>query len=56
MTEKPPLQIEIVPVTPFQQNCSLLWCTATKRGALVDAGGEPERLLAAAAISIMPAR
>ena len=49
MTEKPPLQIEIVPVTPFQQNCSLLWCTATKRGALVDAGGEPERLLAAAA-------
>ncbi len=49
MTEKPPLQIEIIPVTPFQQNCSLLWCTATKRGALVDAGGEPERLLAAAA-------
>lgn len=47
MTTKPPLQIEILPVTPFQQNCSLLWCTATMRGALVDAGGEPEKLLAA---------
>lgn len=47
MTTKPPLQIEILPVTPFQQNCSLLWCAATMRGALVDAGGEPEKLLAA---------
>ncbi|MEL3890958.1 MBL fold metallo-hydrolase [Ferrovibrio sp. MS7] len=47
MTEKPPLQIEIIPVTPFQQNCSLVWCTASMRGALVDAGGEPDRLLEA---------
>lgn len=42
------LQAEIHPVTPFQQNCTLVWCVATMRGALVDAGGEPERLLAAA--------
>lgn len=42
------LRVEILPVTAFQQNCSLLWDTQTQRGALVDAGGEPERLLAAA--------
>jgi len=44
----PELAIEVLPVTPFQQNCCLLACRATGRGALVDPGGEPERLLAAA--------
>ena len=39
------LRCEIIPVTAFQQNCSLIWDPATMRGALVDAGGEPERLL-----------
>jgi hydroxyacylglutathione hydrolase len=39
------LRCEIIPVTPFQQNCSLVWDSATMRGALVDAGGEIERLL-----------
>lgn len=39
------LQIEIIPVTPFQQNCSLVWDTDSGQGALVDAGGEVERLL-----------
>jgi glyoxylase-like metal-dependent hydrolase (beta-lactamase superfamily II) len=39
------LQCEIIPVTPFQQNCSLVWDTASMRGALIDAGGEPEHLL-----------
>ncbi len=39
----------IIPVTPFQQNCSLLWCEETMRGAVVDPGGEIERILAAAA-------
>lgn len=43
MTE-PPLKVGIIPVTPYQQNCSLVWCTATKRAALVDPGGEVERL------------
>lgn len=42
------LQVEILPVTAFQQNCSLVWDTATMRGALVDAGGEAEQLIAAA--------
>jgi hydroxyacylglutathione hydrolase len=45
---EPILKAAIVPVTPFQQNCSLVWCTATRRGAFVDPGGETERLLATA--------
>jgi hydroxyacylglutathione hydrolase len=43
------LDYRIVPVTPFEQNCSLLWCTETMKGALVDPGGDLDRLLAAAA-------
>ena len=39
------LRGEIIPVTPFQQNCSLIWDPATMEGALVDAGGEAARLL-----------
>ncbi|MCC2657749.1 MAG: fold metallo-hydrolase [Panacagrimonas sp.] len=45
-SESPVLRCEIIPVTPFQQNCSLVWDPGTMRGALVDAGGEIERLLA----------
>jgi glyoxylase-like metal-dependent hydrolase (beta-lactamase superfamily II) len=41
------LGYRIVPVTPFQQNCTLLWCTETGKAAIVDPGGEPERILAA---------
>jgi hydroxyacylglutathione hydrolase len=43
-----PLRAAIVPVTPLQQNCTLLWCTATMRGAFVDPGGDLPRLKAAA--------
>lgn len=39
----------IIPVTLFQQNCSLLWCEETMRGAVVDPGGELDRILAGAA-------
>jgi glyoxylase-like metal-dependent hydrolase (beta-lactamase superfamily II) len=42
------LQVQIIPVTPFQQNCSLLICTATRRAAVVDPGGELERIIAVA--------
>lgn len=38
-----------LPVTPFAQNCSLLWCEQSLRAALVDPGGELPRLLAAVA-------
>jgi hydroxyacylglutathione hydrolase len=44
-TAAPTLRCEIIPVTPFEQNCSLVWDTTTMRGALVDAGGEIDRLL-----------
>ncbi|MEC9268001.1 MBL fold metallo-hydrolase [Pacificispira sp.] len=38
----------IVPVTPFQQNCTVIWCPDTMKGAVVDPGGEIDRILAAA--------
>lgn len=40
------MQYRILPVTPFQQNCTLLWCPETRKAALVDPGGEVDRLLA----------
>jgi glyoxylase-like metal-dependent hydrolase (beta-lactamase superfamily II) len=45
---EPPLKAAIIPVTPLQQNCTLLWCTKTMRGAFVDPGGDLPRLKAAA--------
>jgi hydroxyacylglutathione hydrolase len=47
MTE-PPLKAAILPVTPFRQNCTLVWCTSTGAAAFVDPGGETDRLLAEA--------
>ena len=43
------MQYRIIPVTPFQQNCTLIWCPETRMAALVDPGGEVDRLLAAVA-------
>lgn len=42
------MQVITIPVTPFQQNCSLLICQQTRRAAVVDPGGELDRILAAA--------
>ena len=39
------MEFTILPVTPYQQNCSLVW-DAAGRAALIDPGGEAERLLA----------
>ena len=39
----------IIPVTPFQQNCTLIWDEATKVGAVVDPGGDLDRIEAAIA-------
>lgn len=47
MPETSPLSCVIVPVTAFQQNCSIVWCTETMEGAVVDPGGETERLILA---------
>lgn len=38
------MNIEIIPVTAFQQNCSLVW-DDRKNAAIIDPGGEPERLI-----------
>ena len=46
---EPPLKAAITPVTPLLQNCTLLWCTKTMRGAFVDPGGDLPKLKAAAA-------
>jgi glyoxylase-like metal-dependent hydrolase (beta-lactamase superfamily II) len=40
----PGIEIAIVAVTPFQQNCALLWDRVTHRGAVVDPGGEAARI------------
>jgi glyoxylase-like metal-dependent hydrolase (beta-lactamase superfamily II) len=42
---RPTLRVAVIPVTPFQQNCSLLWNAATMRGAIIDPGGEVDSLL-----------
>ncbi|WP_020406321.1 MBL fold metallo-hydrolase [Hahella ganghwensis] len=34
------LQYKIVPVTQFQQNCSVIWCDKTRQAAVVDPGGD----------------
>lgn len=48
-TASPParLEIRIIPVTPLQQNCSLLWNAETRRAAFIDPGGDIERLTGA---------
>jgi glyoxylase-like metal-dependent hydrolase (beta-lactamase superfamily II) len=35
-----------IPVTAFQQNCSIVWCSATLQAAVIDPGGDLDRLLA----------
>ena len=42
------LRYQTIPVTPFQQNCSLLWCDQTMEGAVVDPGGDLPRITEAA--------
>jgi len=37
----------VVPVTPFQQNCAILWDDGSKRAVVVDPGGDVERILGA---------
>jgi hydroxyacylglutathione hydrolase len=40
------LKYHTVPVTPFAQNCSIVWCDETMEAAVVDPGGDLPRLLA----------
>ena len=41
------LQIQVIPVTPFQQNAALLWDDVSREAVLTDVGGESELLLSA---------
>ena len=41
------MQYLTIPVTAFQQNCSLIWCEATLECAFVDPGGDTDKLIAA---------
>ncbi|MBI2992717.1 MAG: MBL fold metallo-hydrolase [Gammaproteobacteria bacterium] len=43
------MRVTVIPVTPFQQNCSLLYCEQSGKAAVVDPGGEIERIIGAAA-------
>ncbi len=40
-----PIEVAVVPVTPFQQNCTFLWCADSRKGVVVDPGGEVDVLL-----------
>lgn len=44
-TTEPNFDLRIIPVTPFGQNCSLLWDTNSMRGVLIDPGGEAQKIL-----------
>ena len=39
------MKIAVIPVTPLQQNCCLIWDEESKRGAVVDPGGDVDRLM-----------
>lgn len=43
------MKYRILPVTSYQQNCSLIWCEQSKKAALIDPGGDIEQLLEAVA-------
>ncbi|MEO1028715.1 MAG: MBL fold metallo-hydrolase, partial [Pseudomonadota bacterium] len=44
---KPRISIAIIPVTPLQQNTSLVWDTETMEGVFIDPGGETQKLMGA---------
>ncbi|MBD1390369.1 MBL fold metallo-hydrolase [Neiella sp. HB171785] len=41
------MNYQIIPVTDFMQNCTLLWCEQSKEAAIVDPGGDMEQILEA---------
>jgi hydroxyacylglutathione hydrolase len=42
-----PIRAIIAPVTPLQQNCTIVWCVETNKAAVIDPGGETPRILQA---------
>ena len=47
MSDQPPIRAVIAPVTPLQQNCTIVWCAKTQKAAVIDPGGEVPRLMKA---------
>ncbi|MDR2838834.1 MAG: MBL fold metallo-hydrolase [Azonexus sp.] len=43
------MRYKIVPVTPFEQNCTIFWCETTREAAVIDPGGDLDRVYAALA-------
>ena len=43
------MKYAVIPVTPFEQNCTLMVCEATQKAVVIDPGGDIERILAVAA-------
>lgn len=38
------MRYTIVPVTPYEQNCTIFWCENTRQAAVIDPGGDVERI------------
>ena len=38
------LKVAVLPVTAFEQNCSLVWCEASRKGAVIDPGGDVDEI------------
>ena len=45
--DSPKLNAAIIPVTPFQQNCALIWDKESMKGVVIDPGGDLERISSA---------
>ncbi|MDC7681944.1 MBL fold metallo-hydrolase [Asticcacaulis sp. BYS171W] len=45
MTAESPIRLFVAPVTPLQQNCTVVWCTKTNKAAVIDPGGDIEPVL-----------
>ncbi len=43
-TAEPGIKIAVIPVTSFQQNCSLVWNTSTLEGTVIDPGGDLDKI------------
>ncbi|MCU7946797.1 MAG: MBL fold metallo-hydrolase [Candidatus Thiodiazotropha sp. (ex Cardiolucina cf. quadrata)] len=39
------MHYRIIPVTPFQQNCTLFWCEKTRHTAIIDPGGDSQKVI-----------
>ena len=45
MSNPAPIGLFVAPVTPLQQNCTVVWCTATNKAAVIDPGGSVDSIL-----------